>query len=79
VLVPTHPGFAKAIPGARFLLLPEAGHLPQFEAPGRLLGAVWDFAEATAAGGRDGLMCQRSHGRIGPYRPRSRLVYLLFN
>ena len=36
--------YAKAIPNARFLLLPEAGHLPQLEAPDRLLAAVWDFA-----------------------------------
>jgi pimeloyl-ACP methyl ester carboxylesterase len=41
--------YAQAIPGARFLLLPEAGHLPQLEAPDRLLAAVRDFTQATAA------------------------------
>jgi pimeloyl-ACP methyl ester carboxylesterase len=37
--------FADAIPGARFQLLREAGHLPQIEAPGQLLDAVWAFAQ----------------------------------
>jgi len=32
--------FARAIPNARFTLLPEAGHLPQIEAPQRLLEAI---------------------------------------
>jgi len=41
--------YAKAIPGARFVLIPEAGHLPQLEAPARLLAAIWDFAETTAS------------------------------
>jgi pimeloyl-ACP methyl ester carboxylesterase len=45
-MIPVEHGraYAKAIPNARFLLLPEAGHLPQLEAPDRLLAAVWDFA-----------------------------------
>ena len=37
--------FADAIPGARFLLLRESGHLPQIETPGQLLDAVWAFAQ----------------------------------
>jgi pimeloyl-ACP methyl ester carboxylesterase len=37
--------FADAIPGARFQLLPETGHLPQIETPGQLLDAVWAFAQ----------------------------------
>ena len=41
--------YAAAIPGARFELLPETGHLPQLESPEQLLRAVWDFAEAPAA------------------------------
>ena len=36
--------FAKAIPGARLVVLDEAGHLPQLEAPSALLAAVLDFA-----------------------------------
>jgi pimeloyl-ACP methyl ester carboxylesterase len=44
--------YAAAIPGAQFLLIAEAGHLPQLEAPAELLAAVWEFASthATAAG-----------------------------
>jgi pimeloyl-ACP methyl ester carboxylesterase len=41
--------YAAAIPGARFELLAETGHLPQLETPEKLLRAVWDFAEASAA------------------------------
>ena len=50
-MIPVEHGraYAKAIPNARFLLLPEAGHLPQLEAPDRLLAAVRDFAQTTAA------------------------------
>jgi pimeloyl-ACP methyl ester carboxylesterase len=40
--------FAAAIPGARFLLLPGTGHLPQLETPQLLFQAVWDFAAAPA-------------------------------
>jgi pimeloyl-ACP methyl ester carboxylesterase len=49
-MIPVEHGeaYAKAIPGARYLLLPEAGHLPQLEAPDRLLAAVRDFVQATA-------------------------------
>ena len=49
-VVPAEHGraYAKAIPNARFLLLPEAGHMPQLETPGRLLAAVRDFAQTTA-------------------------------
>lgn len=36
--------FAAAIPGARLVVLGEAGHLPQLEAPSALLAAVLDFA-----------------------------------
>jgi pimeloyl-ACP methyl ester carboxylesterase len=38
--------FADAIPGARFQLLRDTGHLPQIETPGALLDAVWEFAES---------------------------------
>jgi pimeloyl-ACP methyl ester carboxylesterase/mannose-6-phosphate isomerase-like protein (cupin superfamily) len=49
-IIPVEHGraYAKAIPNARFLLLPESGHLPQLEAPDRLLAAVRDFAQTTA-------------------------------
>ena len=45
-MIPVEHGqaYARAIPGARFLLIPEAGHLPQLETPDGLLAAVWDFA-----------------------------------
>jgi pimeloyl-ACP methyl ester carboxylesterase len=48
-MIPVEHGraYAKAIPGARFLLIAEAGHLPQLEAPDRLLAVVRDFAETT--------------------------------
>jgi pimeloyl-ACP methyl ester carboxylesterase len=41
--------YAAAIPGARFELLTETGHLPQLETPEKLLRTVWDFAETPAA------------------------------
>ena len=41
--------YADAIPGARFELLAETGHLPQLETPEKLLRVVWDFAETSAA------------------------------
>ena len=41
--------YAAAIPGARFELLTETGHLPQLETPEQLLRAIWDFAEEPAA------------------------------
>ncbi len=40
--------YAEAIPGARFQLIPESGHLPQIETPGQLVDAVWAFAESHA-------------------------------
>jgi pimeloyl-ACP methyl ester carboxylesterase/quercetin dioxygenase-like cupin family protein len=51
-MIPVEHGraYAAAIPGARLLLVPEAGHLPQLETPDRLLAAVRDFA-----GRRDGI------------------------
>ncbi len=39
---------ADAIPGARFQLLLDTGHLPQIETPLQLLDAVWAFAESHA-------------------------------
>jgi len=51
-MIPVEHGraYAKAIPGARFLLIAEAGHLPQLETPDRLLAAVLDFAGTTGPG-----------------------------
>jgi pimeloyl-ACP methyl ester carboxylesterase len=41
IVVPAYgEAFAKAIPGARFTVIPEAGHLPQIEAPEQLLAAI---------------------------------------
>jgi pimeloyl-ACP methyl ester carboxylesterase len=42
--------YAKAIPGASFEVIKEAGHLPQLETPDQLLAAVRDFAESTDRG-----------------------------
>ena len=41
--------FAAAIPGARFVLLPATGHVPQIETPALLLGAVQDLTTAGRA------------------------------
>jgi pimeloyl-ACP methyl ester carboxylesterase len=41
--------FAAAIPGARFQLLTDTGHLPQIETPDQVLQAVWDFAGTGSA------------------------------
>jgi pimeloyl-ACP methyl ester carboxylesterase len=41
--------YADAIPGAQLQLITEAGHLPQLEAPAKLLAAVWDFASSHRA------------------------------
>ncbi len=40
--------FAAAIPGARFELIPHAGHLPQIENPHALLTTIRDFTEHPA-------------------------------
>ncbi len=47
-IVPQEHGraYAGAIPGAQFLQIPDAGHLPQLETPAKLLGAIQDFAAA---------------------------------
>jgi pimeloyl-ACP methyl ester carboxylesterase len=37
--------YAEAIPNAQFKVIPEAGHMPQFEQPERLLDRVWAFVE----------------------------------
>ncbi len=42
--------YADAIPGARFELLTETGHLPQLETPEKLIGTVWAFSAANADG-----------------------------
>ncbi len=41
--------YAQSFPDARFELIPEAGHLPQIEQPGRLLNLVWKFADSITA------------------------------
>jgi pimeloyl-ACP methyl ester carboxylesterase len=40
--------FAQAIPGARFELLKDTGHLPQIETPQQLLDSVSAFVESQA-------------------------------
>ncbi|EST36283.1 alpha/beta fold hydrolase [Streptomyces roseochromogenus] len=37
--------YAAAIPGSRFELLHQSGHLPQLETPAELLELVWEFTE----------------------------------
>jgi pimeloyl-ACP methyl ester carboxylesterase len=39
---------ADAIPGARFELLADTGHLPQLESPDKLLSVLQDFAGANS-------------------------------
>lgn len=41
--------FAAAIKGAQFVVMDKAGHLPQLEAPDRLLPLVFDFAASQSA------------------------------
>ena len=41
--------FAAAIPGARFQLLTDTGHMPQVETPEQALQAIWDFAGTSSA------------------------------
>jgi len=41
--------YAAAIPGARFELLIDTGHMPQIETPEQLLPVIWDFADTHAA------------------------------
>jgi pimeloyl-ACP methyl ester carboxylesterase len=41
--------FAAAIPGARFQLLTETGHVPQIETPDQLLRAIRDFTDGHPA------------------------------
>jgi len=43
--------YAAAIPGARYRMLDQTGHLPQLETPALALGPIWDFADRNAAGG----------------------------
>jgi pimeloyl-ACP methyl ester carboxylesterase/quercetin dioxygenase-like cupin family protein len=69
-IVPPEHGqaFAAAIPGARFHLISDAGHLPQLETPGELLKVIWDFAGATGLSadtlGKSGIMADVSI--VGP-------------
>jgi pimeloyl-ACP methyl ester carboxylesterase len=37
--------FAGAIPGAKFLVLQDTGHVPQIETPDKLLDAIWNYAK----------------------------------
>ena len=49
--------YADAFADGHFVLIPEAGHLPQIEQPGRVLGAIGDFVDTVvkpAAGNADG-------------------------
>ena len=41
---------AGAIPGARFELLAETGHLPQIETPEALIRVLWEFADRLLTG-----------------------------
>ena len=41
--------WAAAIPGARFQLLTNTGHMPQVETPDQALQAIWDFAGTSSA------------------------------
>jgi pimeloyl-ACP methyl ester carboxylesterase len=45
--------YAAAVKGARFLSMERTGHLPQLEAPDRLLPLVFEFAESHPSSPRD--------------------------
>ncbi|MGO9559481.1 MAG: alpha/beta fold hydrolase [Acidimicrobiales bacterium] len=45
--------FADAIPGARYLLLSDTGHVPQLETPHQLLVPIVEFARAPATNGEE--------------------------
>jgi pimeloyl-ACP methyl ester carboxylesterase len=51
-MIPVEHGqaYAAGIPGARLLVIPRAGHLPQLETPDELVQAVQEFAAARIAG-----------------------------
>lgn len=53
-IVPPEHGtaYAEALPDARFVLIEDAGHLPQLETPARLRDLVVEFAVSTDAFGR---------------------------
>lgn len=62
--------YAAAIPGARFQLLTETGHMPRIETPYELIDAVWTFAGAHASLCRDLLNTVRGRPRVvGRRRP----------
>ncbi len=49
ISAPSHGrAYAAAIPGARFAMIDDAGHLPQLETPERLAEDVWAFADEHA-------------------------------
>lgn len=60
--------YADAIPGARFELLHESGHLPQLETPDALRSLVWSFADAHATPPAPGPESLLSTSGTGPNR-----------
>jgi len=51
VVPPEHgTAYAEALPDARFVLIEDAGHLPQLETPERLRNLVVEFTAAEIAG-----------------------------
>jgi pimeloyl-ACP methyl ester carboxylesterase len=52
MIPPAHgEAYAKAIPGARYVSIPTAGHMPPLETPDLFAGQIRDFLQSLAGAG----------------------------